>query len=66
MYIDGIQELFLRVNLPKVKEMEMEYGNQQLLVVIHMKANTKKIKNMDMVLINGQMVQFMKAVFKMI
>jgi hypothetical protein len=42
------------------KEMGMEYGNQQITIMIFIKGNISMIRKMDMEFINGLTVLFIK------
>ena len=64
--IIGIQEAILRVISQMDLEMDMDYGKEDLEIVISTKDIIKMIKKMDREFFHGQMVMFIKEIIKMI
>lgn len=66
VHIHGRVELVTLANLEEVREMDMEFGNQvMVIIVILMKESICKIRNMAKVPIDGVMDQYIRGNLKM-
>lgn len=59
-HIIGKAAQYIVENLNKVSEMDMEYGNQAVKIVMYMRGCINKIKRMVKGYTNGQMAQYTK------
>lgn len=66
-----MEKVFLKLNILSIMEflligLNMDKDNKNLLMVIHIKENIKMGDSMVLVLINGQVMQFIKDLSKMV